>query len=161
MKRSELKRYWFLIIPAILVGMTSIANSVVLKEQWLLSVKACSKCNLRGAYLQKFGLDQADLSGADLREAQMQSIILDGANLRGANLSNADLRWAWLERADLSGANLSGANLQDAHITGTNFNGANLQGAKLHHDAIFNGSSTFCNATMPNGSLRNCGDNQS
>ena len=79
-------------------------------------------CNLRGADLSYAILYKANLKGADLR----------GANLEGANLRFANLEEAYLFRATLRGADLTGANLEGAYFLQTvDLEGANLERAKV------------------------------
>jgi hypothetical protein len=68
-----------------------------------------------------------------------------GANLRGANFANADL----------AGADLRGASLRDACLLNANLTGATIDGTTSLEGAI------FCNTTMPDGSTRDSGCQQS
>jgi hypothetical protein len=68
-----------------------------------------------------------------------------GSNLRGANFANADL----------AGADLRGASLRDACLINANLTGAIIDGTTSLEGAI------FCNTTMPDGSTRDTGCQQS
>jgi uncharacterized protein YjbI with pentapeptide repeats len=96
---------------------------------------------LKGAFLQKVNLQEANLIGANLEEADLtESNLIDsnliGARLQRANLTNANLQKAKLQGAILSWANLTGtiltgADLRLADLTGTNLKGADLTGVFL------------------------------
>lgn len=77
-------------------------------------------------WLNNYGGERADLSGADLRNANLSNADLRYADLSGADLRYTDLRYANLSNADLSNADLSGAenilstiNFVDAHFERT------------------------------------------
>lgn len=69
--------------------------------------------NLRGAYLSRSSLNNANLS----------------VDLTGASLNSADLSGSWLVGADFTGASLIGANLTGSDLIDAHFDGALLDGA--------------------------------
>ncbi len=90
-----------------------------------------SDCYLRDAYLEKIHLKLAKLEKANLHSAHLGYANLQGANLRIANLENADLRISNLEEADLKLANLKNSTLRIVNFKNANLFSANLQGADL------------------------------
>jgi hypothetical protein len=78
-------------------------------------------------FLSSFGLDGADLRGAQLAEARLSGISLPSVDLSGACLAGADLT-----RADLHGSRLWGADLRRADAAEVNLYKADLKGARLH-----------------------------
>jgi len=132
------------------ISILSLAGCQTIREQRLLVTKKCPNCNLRGANLTGFGLENADLKGADLRGANLHGAVLDDADLSGANLQGADLGGAWLERANLQGANVDGANLEQAKLAAANLQGASFKNAKLT-GAVSLRQTNWCQAIMPSG----------
>ena len=94
--------------------------------------------DLRGVDLERANLERANLERANLRGAYLERAILREANLERANLERAiligaNLRGANLERAILRGAYLEWANLERAILREANLEGANLEGAKIDY----------------------------
>jgi WD40 repeat protein len=139
------------VLTAVLaISILSLTGCQTMREQHLGMTKKCPNCNLRGANLTGFGLENADLKGADLRGANLHGVVLDHADLSGANLQDADLGGAWLERANLQGANVDGANLEQAKLGDANLQGASFKNAKLT-GAISSRQTNWCEAIMPSG----------
>ena len=65
-------------------------------KDYLKSLKAEEKADLRRADLSGADLRRADLRGADLRRADLSAADLSEANLRGADLRRANLSGAYL-----------------------------------------------------------------
>lgn len=81
--------------------------------------------------LDKYKIDNLDLSDCYLKDAQLENIYLKSATLEKANLQGADLGYANLQGADLRIANLQDADLRIANLHGADLKLANLQGATL------------------------------
>jgi len=109
----------------------SVSQEVAENVRKLRSSRQCRQCNLNGADLRNYSLDEVDLQWANLSEALLNGVDLTRANLQDAILFKADLQDANLSDANLSGANLEKANLSDANLEGANFGGTNLKDAKL------------------------------
>ena len=121
-----------------------------LKGAWLgkcllseanLSWGKLNLANLSGANLSKANLSEADLKEANLSEANLSAANLTRTNLAKANLRLADLRGANLSKAFLSEANLSeadlrGENLELADLRGADLSGTNLSGVNLKNAKI-------------------------
>ncbi|MBU6362977.1 MAG: pentapeptide repeat-containing protein [Acidobacteria bacterium] len=122
--------------------------------------------NCRGATLNDYPLEGADLRGGDFTQVRWHGARLRGANLSGANLSSADFSpritgyWHGSDNPyddeprptptpELP-SDLSHANLNRANLTGTNFRGANL-------DPTGVAGAKWSNTTCPNGSVTNTG----
>lgn len=88
--------------------------------------------DIHGGYLSLANLTQADLRSANLQSAHLQGAILCGANLNKAVLRNANLSEADLNTANLSYGDFRKANLSKANLSNTNLNGANLHIANLN-----------------------------
>ncbi|XHX76719.1 MAG: pentapeptide repeat-containing protein [Stenomitos frigidus ULC029] len=134
----------------LVISTLAMAGCQTMREQRLGLTKKCPNCNLQGANLTRFGLENADLRGANLRGANLHGAVLDDADLSGANLQGADLGGAWLERANLQGANVDGANLEQARLGDANLRGASFKNAKLT-GAISSRRTNWCQAIMPGG----------
>ena len=87
--------------------------------------------NLKEAYLDGANLERANLEGTNLERASLEGTNLEGASLEGGNLKGAYLWKAKLKGARLKGANLEGTNLEGTNLRGANLGGANLKGADL------------------------------
>lgn len=109
----------------------SVSQEVAENVRKLRSSRQCRQCNLNGADLRNYSLDEVDLQWANLSEALLNGVDLTRANLQDAILFKADLQDANLSDANLSGANLEEANLSDANLEGANLGGTNLKDAKL------------------------------
>lgn len=109
--------------------------------------------SLRGLWLAKANLSNADLTWLDLREAYLKdaklmevnlaqaclrNACLDSANLCNAILVESDLTRAYLREAKLTNANLSGATLDKADLYNANLSRANLQGANFRRADLYN-----------------------
>jgi uncharacterized protein YjbI with pentapeptide repeats len=81
--------------------------------------------------LNKYKIDNLDLSDCYLKDAQLEKIYLKSATLEKANLEGADLGYADLQDANLKIANLQGADLRISNLQGADLKLANLQGANL------------------------------
>ena len=90
-----------------------------------------SDCYLKDAQLEKIYLKSATLEKANLQGASLAYADLQNANLKIANLQGADLRISNLQDADLKLANLQGANLRIVNFQNANLFSANLKGADL------------------------------
>ncbi|MFC4113356.1 pentapeptide repeat-containing protein [Nonomuraea zeae] len=112
------------------------------KTGWLQLARAqIPGARLRGLYLARSNLMQADLSralihesdlsGADLRAAGLKDAFLIGSSFADANFNLADLSKATLTSADLSRANLYAADLTGASFYDVQLAGAELGYAKL------------------------------
>ena len=73
-----------------------------------------------------------DLSYTDLRGAFLYRAHLEEANLVGAHLEGASLDWAHLEGANLDWAHLEGARLYRAHLEGACLYGTSLESTFLY-----------------------------
>ena len=73
-----------------------------MKQEELNGILKRHKAWLEG----KFGVERADLHGADLQSAILEDSELQGADLRGALLQHSNLRGAGLRHSDLRGADL-------------------------------------------------------
>lgn len=121
-------------------------------ENGLLKGKFLLKAQLQEADLHSANLQQTELSFVNLRKAELSMAELQTAHLRKANLQQAHL-WqtnlqgallvgANLKRADLNFANLqhaylNGANIQEAILVGANLKGVDLGVADLTGSRIF------------------------
>ena len=117
------------------------ALRINLKGSWLYRVNL-SDAELQGADLSGARLQGADLSDAELQEANLSGARLQGADLSGAELQEANLSEAELQGADLSRARLQRANLSDAELQGADLFGTQLQEANLS-DARLQGADLF------------------
>jgi uncharacterized protein YjbI with pentapeptide repeats len=90
-----------------------------------------AEIELRGAYLWKSDLCDADLRDADLTEANLADSDLSRANLKRAALIRTNLTKVQLVEANLRGVNFSDANLKDANLNKANLRGANLYATDL------------------------------
>ena len=122
--------------------------------------------NCRGATLNDYPLEGADLRGGDFTQVRWHGARLRGANLSGANLSSADFSpritgyWHGPDNpyddetrpapAPELPSDLRQANLNRANLTGTNFRGANVDLAGV-------AGATWSNTTCPNGTVSNTG----
>jgi WD40 repeat protein len=114
----------------------SVSQEVAENVRKLRSSRQCRQCNLNGADLRNYSLDEVDLQWANLSEALLNGVDLSRANLQDAILFKADLQDANLSDANLSGANLEEANLSDANLEGANLGGTNLKDAKLRETIL-------------------------
>lgn len=107
--------------------------SVEVKENItvLLQNRACERCNLSAA-----NLNRMDLTGVNLREADLTSATFYLADLSGADFSGAILRNTEFGGADLAEANFTGADLRGAQMSGAYLEGALIDGnfVKLSND---------------------------
>lgn len=104
---------------------------------------AKDRISLNGINAEKANLPNIDLKNADLTSAELNDAILQKANLENTKLIDAKLKGANLIDANLKNADLRLADLTDATLTDAKLESANLKG------------STFCNTTMPDGTLSN------
>ena len=92
---------------------------------------------LHKAWLEgKFGVERADLHGADLRGAILEDSELQGAILRGAILEDSKLQGAILRGTDLRQSDLRKSDLQSAILEDSELQGADLRGALLQHSNL-------------------------
>jgi hypothetical protein len=113
---------------------------------------------LADAYLVEVKLPGANLTTADLSRADLTNANLSGAKLVKAKLPKANLTTVDLSNAKLIGADLSGATLYGTNLTTANLSGANLASAILSgtdETSLDLTSVTFCQTTMPDGTLNN------
>lgn len=112
-------------------------------------------------------LDGADLSGAELSGSSMRGEI-EHVDFSGANLSQTAFAGVY-EDDNFEGANLDAAYLDESLFSNVNMIGANFDHAFVYK-ATFGNSNlreaqrfellqevTFCNTTMPDGSINNIG----
>jgi hypothetical protein len=78
----------------------------------------CRNCNLAGADLSGFEIDQCDLSFSNLMGAKFVRSNIAACNFTNSNLS----------QADFTQANMAGANLTQTDISAAVFSGANTEG---------------------------------
>lgn len=99
--------------------------------------------------LNKLGVSDIKLRGANLSNLNLRMVDLHNADLRDVNFSNSFLGVANFQRACLIGSNFSGANLQGAKfdkadLKNTNFNGVlNLEAHMLHNAYCLHGSTNI------------------
>ena len=98
---------------------------------WRIKDKQDRIDSVKGAFLKKKDLRQADMFRAFLPKAILRRANLEGARLTKANFQGADMRRANLQSANLLMANLMGTDLRLAVLTNANLIGAQLQKANL------------------------------
>ncbi len=96
------------------------ANAVELARlvEQVRTTGQCRNCNLAGADLSGFEIDQCDLSFSNLMGAKFVLSNISACNFTNSNLS----------QVDFTQANMAGANLTQADINGAIFSGANTEG---------------------------------
>jgi len=92
--------------------------------------------SLRGQYLWRADLSDADLNGADfsltdLSDSLLRNCCAIAATFEGADLRRADFSGSDLRLANFRGADLRGADLRFSDIGGADFSEARLETAKL------------------------------
>ena len=92
--------------------------------------------NLRGAWLERANLTEANLGRTDLRQAHFYKANLTRATLWTADATDADFRDANLYQADLYSTVLRDAKLTDANLRQANLQKADLRGTAFGLDAI-------------------------
>jgi uncharacterized protein YjbI with pentapeptide repeats len=145
----------------LMVGLISLSTAYAYKPIYLDRLNEtgmCNYCNLRDADLSNRTFKDAQLSESKLEGANFSKSVMIGVwftrshmqkvNLQGADVTNALMDYTLLNGANLQDANLSGAYLNFADLTDANLKGAKLDGAKLR-------GVTYCNTTMPDGSINN------
>lgn len=133
-------------------------NPVFLKR--LMDTNICHHCDLSDALLSDQNFEGADMSESNLKGIELKNTILKGvwfthSRMHGANLEGADVSGALMDYSQLIDANLKNVNFTGTHLIFTDMSGADLTGSNLD-EAITRGV-TFCNTTMPDGSLNNDG----
>lgn len=120
-------------------------------SEWLAETNTLEQRSLAIVHMEKVGLGNSSLQGANLYGAELNGAALYGSDLSGAgigwaDLSGADMGFAILDfadlrsakldgvflvRASLQGANLREASLKRANLGGVRLEGVNLSGSKL------------------------------
>lgn len=103
------------------------------------------RSNLSGARMRDAQLAGAIMNGALLEQTKMERANLHETNLFGANMLGAVLRDATVSQTEFTSANLEGVDLRGAHMEGASLAGATLIGADMS-DALVDSSTTFAGA---------------
>lgn len=95
-----------------------------------------------------FALAGVQMSGEDLRGIDFSGADLSNANLDDSNLFRVEMTGANCRGATFRGAYLQYTKLVGADLTHADFTGADMQGTRTRE-------ATFCNTTMPDGTINN------
>ena len=148
-----------LLMTTLLVSTSALAYEEIYLKR-LLKENQCHHCTLNEAPLNDKDLVGADLSESSLKQINLQNSKLKGAwfthsKMHGANLESAQLQGALMDYTILIDANLKNANLDGAQMIFSDLTGANLTGASMKETETR--GVTFCNTTMPDGSVNDSG----
>ena len=94
---------------------------------------ASEKCNIENYqdFINKPGIHNCDLRGANLKNEDFSFDNLKGADLRGAKLPKNTMYGADLAGADLRELDLRGVSLHAVNLTGADLREADLRGVSL------------------------------
>ena len=144
---DTLPKGYYLVKGCIIGPDTKISNSLGNKYRQIKNINDTNQylvgpnVDLTGVDLSKierFALNNSDLTGANLSRANLTGVYLSNVNLTGANLTGAILTGAELINANLNGADLTDAILTGAHIlTDTNLTDANLTDTELTNSFFY------------------------
>ncbi|MDD2767695.1 MAG: pentapeptide repeat-containing protein [Methylococcus sp.] len=110
----------------------------------------CPRAYLAGADLARADLTGAYLAFADIARANLRNTLFAGANMEGASLQDATVNESSFDNAYLGDANLSYSHWSNIALVNTNLRGANV------HE-MQQANVTYCNVTLPDGSVDNSG----
>lgn len=120
------------------------------------------KCDVSGADLSgvEFIGSYAHLTaiGTNFSNSSFSNSVIDNANLTNANFSDISMFGGSISKANLTGANFTNASLSEVEFGSNNLKNANFEGANIQYLDNFLAYNTFCNTTVPDGSVsdRDC-----
>ena len=98
----------------------------------ILSNISLQGASLTGTQLQNADLQNADLSGITAVNTNFENAKLDGASLEGVDLRTARMQGASLKNTNLQGACLDGLDLRKSDLQGANLTSASLMNTNLN-----------------------------